>query len=44
MRKVIPRGAAVAVLLILLPVAVASAGPYFTTGRAPDVGHAQPTG
>src|SRR5512133_4206839 len=31
MRKVIPRAAAVAVLLILLPIAVASAGPYATT-------------
>src|SRR6266496_3023966 len=30
MRKVIPRAAAVAALLILLPVAVASAGPYTT--------------
>jgi hypothetical protein len=31
MRKVIPRAAAVAALLILLPVAIASAGPYVTT-------------
>src|SRR5512133_2512642 len=31
MRKVIPRAAAITALLILLPVAVASAGPYATT-------------
>jgi hypothetical protein len=31
MRKVIQRAAAITALLILLPVAVASAGPYATT-------------